>query len=107
MPVVEEGKAARLKGRAATASLATNCTLTILKLIASALTGSVALFSEASHSAADVVSSALIFASVKAAQVPPDEEHPYGHGKIESLAGFGESILLMAIMVYVVIQSID
>ena len=94
------------KSRAATASLVTNSCLTALKLIAAALTGSISLFSEAAHSATDVVASALTYASVKAAAAPPDDEHNYGHGKIESLAGFGESILLGAIVVYIVLESI-
>ena len=38
--------------------------------------------------------------------VPPDDEHPYGHGKIESLAGFGESILLLCIVGYLAFESI-
>ncbi len=94
------------KGRAATASLATNTCLIAVKLIAAALTGSISLFSEAAHSATDVFASALTFASVRAAAVPPDEDHNYGHGKIESLAGFGESILLGAIVIYIVFESI-
>lgn len=103
---MDAGRAAQLKKRAAGASLVTNCTLTALKLIAAVLTRSVSLFSEAAHSATDVVASALTFASVQVASVPPDEEHNYGHGKVESLAGFGESILLMAIVAYIVIESV-
>jgi cation diffusion facilitator family transporter len=49
----------------------------------------------------------MAFAGVKAAAVPPDEEHPYGHGKIESLAGFGESVLLLCIVVYITFQAIS
>jgi cation diffusion facilitator family transporter len=94
------------KRRAATASLATNTGLTVLKLVAAALTASISLLSEAAHSATDVVASALTYASVQAAAAPPDDEHNYGHGKIESLAGFGESILLGAIVIYIVFESI-
>jgi cation diffusion facilitator family transporter len=95
------------KRRAAAASLAFNVLSTVFKLVAAVLTGSVALLSEAVHSMTDVVASAIAFVSVKVAAAPPDEEHPYGHGKVESLAGFGESILLLLIVIYIVVQSVE
>ena len=98
---------ARLKNRAAALSLVYNITLTVIKLVAAVLSGSVSLLSEATHSATDVVASGIAFVSVRAAAVPPDDEHPYGHGKIESLAGFGESILLLMIVAYVGFESVQ
>lgn len=95
------------KKRAASVSLAYNVVLTILKLIGAVLTGSVSLLSEGVHSATDVVASFLAFLSIKAAAVPPDEEHPYGHGKIESLAGLGESVLLLMIVVYIIFEAVQ
>jgi cation diffusion facilitator family transporter len=95
------------KSRAAAASLGFNLLSTAFKLFAAILTGSVALFSEAVHSLTDVIASAVAFFSVRAAAAPPDDEHPYGHGKIESLAGFGESVLLLGVVIYIGIQSIQ
>lgn len=95
------------KRKAAIASLAFNVLSTVFKLVAALLTGSVALLSEAVHSLTDVVASTIAFFSVRAASAPPDEEHPYGHGKIESLAGFGESVLLLMIVIYIVVQSVQ
>lgn len=95
----------RLKKRAAGISLAYNITLTLLKLAAAVLTGSVSLLSEAIHSATDIVASGIALISVRVASVPADEDHPYGHGKVESLAGFGESIMLLLIVVYVIFES--
>jgi cation diffusion facilitator family transporter len=97
----------RLKRAAATLSLGYNVVLTLAKIVAAVLTGSVSLLSESVHSATDVVASAIALVSVRAAAVPPDEEHPYGHGKIESLAGFGESILLLGIVGYIVFEAIQ
>lgn len=94
------------KRRAAGASLGFNLLSTAFKLIAAVLTGSVALLSEAVHSMTDVVASSIAYVSVRVAAAPPDEEHPYGHGKVESLAGFAESILLLIIVVYIVFESI-
>lgn len=95
------------KRRAATLSLAFNLVSTIVKIVAAVLTGSVSLLSEATHSFTDVFASAIAYASVRAGAAPPDDEHPYGHGKIESLAGFAESILLFGVVVYVVIEAIS
>ncbi len=69
-------------------------------------TGSVGLLSEAIHSGTDVFSSAIALASVGAAAAPPDEDHPFGHGKIESLSGFGESVMLFGIVIYVMFEAI-
>lgn len=77
----------------------------LLKFAGAAFTGSLGLLSEAIHSGTDVLSSSIALASVKVAEAPPDEDHPYGHGKVESLAGFGESILLFGVVVYVVIEA--
>lgn len=104
---VDTALEARLKFRAAAVSLAYNIILTLLKLAAAVLSGSVSLLSEATHSATDIVASGIAYVSVRAASAPPDEEHPYGHGKIESLAGFGESILLLLIVAYIVFESVQ
>ncbi len=97
----------RAKRRAAGISLAFNIVSTLVKVIAAVVTGSVGLLSEAIHSATDVFSSGIALASVNAAAAPPDEEHPFGHGKIESLAGFGESVMLFGIVAYVVFEAIS
>ncbi|MGV3617488.1 MAG: cation diffusion facilitator family transporter [Fimbriimonas sp.] len=97
----------RQKRRAATVSLAYNASLTAIKLVAAAITGSVSLLSEGVHSATDVVASTFSLISVRAAALPPDEEHPYGHGKIESVAGFGEAILLLGIVAYIVFEAVQ
>jgi cation diffusion facilitator family transporter len=94
------------KQRAATLSLAFNICSALLKVVGAVLTGSVSLLSEAMHSTTDVLSSFMALLSVRAASVPPDEEHPYGHGKIENLTAFGEAILLLGVVVYVLIEAI-
>jgi divalent metal cation (Fe/Co/Zn/Cd) transporter len=79
---------------AAKLSLAYNILQTVLKLIGAVITGSVSLLSEGLHSLSDVLSSFISFVSVRASSAPPDEEHPYGHGKIDTLAGLSEAIVL-------------
>ncbi len=96
----------RTKRRAAILSLGYNLTAAGVKLVAALLTGSVSLLSEALHSAVDVVASFFAYLGVRIGATPPDEQHPYGHGKVETLAGFGESILLMLIVGYLLIEGI-
>lgn len=101
-----DGQLGTLKRRAAGVSVAFNVVSLAVKLVAAVLTGSVSLLSEAIHSGSDVFTSALAWLGVRAAAVPPDEEHPYGHGKIESLTGFGEAIMLIGIVGYVGFEAI-
>lgn len=94
------------KRRASALSLTYNVLFTAAKLVAALLTGSMSLLSEALHSATDIVASTLAYVGVRAASAPPDERHPYGHGKIETLAGFGESILLFMMVLYLIGEGI-
>jgi cation diffusion facilitator family transporter len=94
------------KRTAAGISLGLNTLLTVLKFVAALLTGSVSLLSEAFHSGTDVVASLVAFLSIHAAAAPPDDEHPYGHGKIESLAAFGEGTLLLGVTALILVQSV-
>lgn len=94
----------RAKRRAATVSLAYNLIATGVKLTAALITGSVSLLSEALHSATDVVASLFAYLGVRVGATPPDPQHPYGHGKAETLAGFGEAVLLIAIVGYLLFE---
>ncbi|KAK4482204.1 hypothetical protein RD792_009346 [Penstemon davidsonii] len=60
------------------------------------LSGSTAIIADAAHSISDVVLSGVALLSFKAARVPKDKEHPYGHGKFETLGALGISGVLLA-----------
>ncbi len=93
----------RTKTRAAGLSIASNAALIALKLAAGAITGSIAILTEAVHSLIDLVASVIAFVSVRKADEPADAEHPYGHEKVESLAATIEGMLILvgaAIIVY-------
>jgi cation diffusion facilitator family transporter len=83
------------KSGAAVISIASNSALIALKLAAAAITGSVAILSEALHSGIDLVASVVAFVSVRRADEPPDVEHPYGHEKVESVGASIEAILIL------------
>lgn len=92
---------------AARLSLLYNVVQTGLKLVGASLTGSVSLLSEGLHSLSDVLSSFISFVSVRASSAPPDDEHPYGHGKIDTLAGLSEAIVLFLFAIYTSVISIE
>jgi cation diffusion facilitator family transporter len=80
-------------------------TLALLKLAIGLLTGSLALISEGIHSSLDFGVTLVTWMSVKTADVPADHHHHYGHGKVESLSAFGQSILLLTTGFFILIQS--
>jgi cation diffusion facilitator family transporter len=91
------------KSGAAALSIASNLLLIALKLAAGAITGSIAIITEAIHSLIDLVASVVAFVSVRKADAPADEDHPYGHEKVENLAATIEGILILvgaAVIVY-------
>jgi len=83
------------KSKAAAFSIASNATLIALKLAAGAITGSIAIVTEAIHSLIDLVASVIAFVSVRKADAPADQEHPYGHEKVENLAAAIEGMLIL------------
>lgn len=75
-------------------SILSNTTLIIFKVIAGILSNSVSIISESIHSGMDLVASLVAFFSIKYSTKPADEEHPYGHGKIENISGMVEGLLI-------------
>jgi cation diffusion facilitator family transporter len=93
----------RTKSGAAGLSIASNALLIAIKLAAGAITGSIAILTEAIHSLIDLVASVVAFVSVRKADEPADADHPYGHEKVESLAATIEGLLILlgaAIIIY-------
>ena len=66
-----------------------------------------ALIADAVHSASDVISSVAVFIGIRAAQKPPDREHPYGHGKSENVATLIVAILLVVVGFEIMYNSIS
>ncbi|KAK9086463.1 hypothetical protein Syun_028857 [Stephania yunnanensis] len=66
------------------------------KAITGYLTGSTAIIADAAHSISDVVLSTVALWSFKVGRAPKDKEHPYGHGKFETLGALGISCMLVA-----------
>ena len=96
-----------LASRAAALSFTSNLTLMVLKFTVGILTGSIAVLSDAIDSAEDMVASAFAFLSIRLASRPPDDEHPYGHGKAESIAAAGQALLIAGGGGYIIYQGVQ
>lgn len=83
-----------------------NLFLTVIKGIGGVISGSRALLADALHSASDIVGSVVVLLAVKIANKPPDEEHPYGHGKAENIASMIVALLLIIVGIEISISSI-
>ncbi|XP_076884814.1 metal tolerance protein 2-like [Bidens hawaiensis] len=75
--------------------LAADVGLTAGKVLAGYLSGSTAIIADAAHSISDVVLSGVALLSFRASRIPKDKEHPYGHGKFETLGALGISGVLL------------
>jgi cation diffusion facilitator family transporter len=91
------GPAAQTPGkvRAAGLSIVSNSTLIVLKVVAGVVTGSIAILTEAVHSAIDLIASVVAYYSIRKADQPADADHPYGHAKVENLASAIEGVLIL------------
>ncbi len=84
----------REKQNVAISSMIASALMTVGKLIVGLMTGSLGLLSEALHSLLDFGATVITFMAVRVSDKPADADHPYGHGKIESVAALAETALL-------------
>jgi len=85
------------KQRVALTSIAASAGLTAAKAAVGLATGSLAILSEAAHSLIDLAATVMTYFAVRLADKPADEEHHYGHGKIESLSALAETALVFVL----------
>lgn len=98
-PVVSSRTAALLGG-------GVNLALALGKLAAGIVGNSHALIADAVESISDLVGSVIVVGGLHIARRPPDEDHPYGHGKAEAVSGLIVSGLLMGAGVWVAVSSV-
>ncbi len=96
----------REKIRAASFSILSNFTLTVLKLVVGLTMHSVSVIAEAAHSGIDLIAALIAFFSVRESGKPADESHRYGHGKIESLSGMIEALLIFGAAGYIIYEAV-
>jgi len=100
-------EAGRLMRRASYASVTIASLLILIKLSAWLITGSVAMLGSLMDSALDVGASIVNLLAIRAALVPADREHRFGHGKAEALAGLAQAAFVAGSAVFLILQAVD
>jgi cation diffusion facilitator family transporter len=77
-----------------------------IKLLGGVFGNSLALLADAVHSLVDAAVSAALLVALVVAQRPPDREHPYGHGRLEAVAGAGLALILIGVAVAIAYESL-
>src|ERR671938_485247 len=94
------------KSSAARLWIAAAAFLILLKTATGWLTGSISVWASLLDSTMDIFASAINYLALRAAARPPDEDHRYGHGKAESLAGLFQSFVISASGVLLLIEAV-
>ncbi len=92
--------------RAAQLGVATNLVMAALKITAGIFGNTYALVADGVESLADVAASLIVWGGITVGARPADEDHPYGHGKAESVAAAAVSLMLLAAAVLIAIQAV-
>ena len=74
-----------------------NAILCVMKILIGLVSGSIAIVADGINNLADGASSIITFIGFKLASMPEDEEHPYGHARIEYLAGMAVSVMILMV----------
>lgn len=104
---IDKLEAEKLLRRATTASVSVAVALIGLKTWGYMESGSVAIFGTLLDSVMDSLSSIIIFAAVRFSMVPADEDHRFGHGKAEAIAGLIQAFVIMATSAFLMYEVID
>ena len=95
------------KRRVALHSMLAAAAMTLIKLCAGILSGSIGVLSDSAHSGLDLVGAALTFFSVQVSDKPADEDHTYGHGKFENISSVGEVLLMAASSIWLIYEAVE
>ena len=96
-----------MKRRVALQSMLAASCMTALKLAAGLISGSLGVLSDAAHSGLDLAGSGITFFSVRVSDKPADEDHSYGHGKVENLSAFFEAGLMAISCAWIIWEAIQ
>ncbi len=94
------------KVKTARLSIISNSLLILMKFAIGILGNSVSIISEAIHSGMDLIAAIIAYLSVKISDNPPDERHPYGHGKYENVSGVIEAVLIFFAAGWIIFEAI-
>jgi cation diffusion facilitator family transporter len=92
--------------KASAVAVIINVILAVIKIVTGVIGNSYALVADGIESTTDILSSFLVWSGLRISVKPPDSNHPFGHGKAESLAGMFVSLFLLAAAVLIAAQSV-
>lgn len=104
---IKESENINKKLKVAYSSLIGALVIVSIKLVATYLSGSLAVLSELFHSSTDLIASLVTVTSIKFASKPPDEDHHYGHDKIESFSALFQVLILVMMCAYVLYEAYE
>jgi cation diffusion facilitator family transporter len=99
--------AGQIRSRAAALGLVATVGLTLFKLGVGAVSGSVGVLSEGIHSFLDLISAMVTYYAAPHSIKPADDDHPFGHGKFETISSLFESLLLILAAVVIFYEAVD
>lgn len=102
-----DNQAAKEKRAVALYSIVASVFMIAGKATVGAITGSLALMTDALHSFLDLTASTITYIAVRISDKPADREHHFGHGKVESLAALAETVMLMAVCGFFVYEAVE
>ncbi len=98
--------AVREKKNIALTSVLAAVLLTGMKLVVGLTTNSLGILSEAAHSGLDLLAALITYFAVSVSDKPPDEDHQYGHGKMENVSALFETILLLVTCGWIIWEAV-
>ena len=87
-------------------AIAINLVLALVKISTGVIGASYALIADGIESTADIFTSIIVLSGLQFSSKPADHNHPYGHGKAESLAGMAVAIFLIAAAIIIAVQAV-
>jgi len=100
-------QAQKEKRSAALSSVIAAVGLTSFKIIVGILTNSLGILAEAAHSGLDLVAAIMTYFAVRMSDKPADQQHQFGHGKVENLSALFETVLLLITSAWIVYEAVQ
>ncbi len=97
---------AKEKKRIAFISVCAAIFLTTFKFVIGITTNSLGIISEAAHSGLDLLATLMTYFAVRFSDRPADEDHQYGHGKLENISAFLETLLLVVTCIWIIYEAV-
>jgi cation diffusion facilitator family transporter len=88
-------------------SVISNSSLVIFKLAVGLIIGSVSVISEAIHSGVDLLAAIIALFAVRKSGKPADDDHPFGHGKVENISGTVEALLIFLAAGWIIFEAVE